>query len=218
MKRKERRHLKEDEFVSTISKVFAFIKKRTRELSIAGAFIAIAALVLVGIKLAKIQNIKKESRILAQILQVDSELTGSPEKINEIEKLSGNGKFSRLGYTRLASYWVGQGDLDKAIESLGKISNEEKDVLYYQAQDLLAQIYVLQKKYDRAIDIYQKMEEENPRSYSLDIILFHKAQAYEEMRDKEKALELYKRVRDEFPQTYFGFDASQKASKLEVRK
>ena len=39
-----------------------------------------------------------------------------------------------------------------------------KDVLYYEAQELLA---LIQKKkaYDKALDIYKKIEEERPKSY-----------------------------------------------------
>lgn len=218
MKRVVRKQLKEDEFVTTINKIATFAKKYIKQLLAVLAVIAVVVIAFIGFRLVESHNIKEESRLLSQIFQLESEIKDNPDKIGELEKLSGNGKFSRLSFTKIASYWMEKGEFDKAISSLEKISQKKKDFFYFQAQDLLAQIYIKQKEYDKAIEIYQKAEEQGGSSYSLDVILFHKAQAYEEKGEKDKALELYKRIQDEFPQTYFGYDASQKVTKLEDKR
>jgi len=62
----------------------------------------------------------------------------------------------------LGAYWFEQGDFVKALDQLNKISAKKKDLLYYQAQNLTAQIFGEQKNYDRAIEKYQKIQEMFP--------------------------------------------------------
>ena len=63
----------------------------------------------------------------------------------------------------------------------------------------------------------QKIEEEDPKEYSLAVILFHRAEVLEEKGEIEEALAFYKRVQEEFPQAYYSFDASQKIKELEAK-
>jgi len=218
MKRIKRKQLKEDELITTVGKVINFVKKRARELIALGVVIVLVILIFVGARLIKIQNIKKESRLLGQILELRSELDENPENFGELEKLANKGKYSRLASLLLAGYWFEKGDMEQAEKSIQKVAEGKKDIFYYQAQDLLAQIHIKRKDFDRAIDIYKKIEEENPEEYALDAVLFHNAEAHEQKGNIEEALALYKKVQQEYPQTYFGYDASQKISKLEPKK
>jgi len=218
MKRLKRKQLKEDEFVTTVGKIVNFAKKRVRELIVLIVVIVLVILIFVGARLIKIQNIKKESRLLGQILELRAELDENPEKVGELEKLADKGKFSRLAYLGLASYWVEKGDSDKAEESLQEITKGKKDIFYYQAQDLLAQIHMKRKDFDKALEIYKKIEEEKPKEYAMDAILFRQAEALEQKGDIEEALILYKKIQEEYPQTYFGYDAAQRIEKLEPKK
>lgn len=218
MKRIKRRQLKEDELVTTVGKVLNFVKRRTKEFMAAVTVVLAIILVFVVVGMIKTHNLKNESRLLGRIFQISSELKDNPSKLEELEKLAGNGKFSRLAYLQLASYWMEREEFDKALNFLGRISESKKDLLYYQSQDLLAQVHIKQKNYDKAIEIYKKIEEENPKGYVQDVVLFHKAQAHEEKGETEEALALYKKLQEEFPQTYFGFDATQKVRKLEEKK
>jgi len=218
MKRKFKRQLKEDEFVSTITKVVDFAQKRVRELIALAALLVIAALVFVGVRLIKAQNIKKESRLLSDIITLHEELSEKPENVAKLEELAGKGKFSRVAYLFLASHWVEKGDLDRAQETLQKASGGEKDLFYFQAKDLQAQIHIKRKEYDQAIEIYKEIAEENPDQYTLDAVLFRQAEALEQKGETAQALALYRKVQEDFPQTFFGYDASQKVRKLEERK
>jgi predicted negative regulator of RcsB-dependent stress response len=218
VKRIKRKQLKGDEFVSSINKIVRFAQERTKEIVALVVLVAALLLVFVGLKFVTGENRKKESLLLTQILNLSSELNNNPENVAQLEELAGDGKFSRLAYLLLATYYVENGDNDKAQSYLGKMPESRKDTFYYQAQDLLAQIHFKSKDYDKAIEIYKKIEEEDPKDHSLDVVLFHRAEVHEEKGEDEEALALYKRVQEEFSQTYYGFDAGQKIRKLEAKK
>jgi len=215
MKRVIKKQLKEDEFVSTLTKVFRFVQKRTREISIAAAALGFIALLYAGLRLVQANNIKKESRMVTRLLDLRADLNTKPENLAEMEKLAGTGKFARLAYVLIATHWVEQGDLEKAKASLAKVGDGAKDFIHYQAQDLLAQILVREKGYDKAIAIYDQIFKENPKDYGLDVVLFHKAEALEGKGETKEAVAVYKKIQEDFPQSYFGYDASGKIRKLE---
>ena len=120
-----------------------------------------------------------------------------------------------MAYLELATYWMEKGDLEKAEEQVGKVKSTPKDVLYYEAQELLAQIAIKKKAYDKALDIYKKIEEEKPKSYPLDAVLFHMGEALQLKGDSKEALAVFKKLQEEYSQTYFGYEASLKVAKLE---
>jgi predicted negative regulator of RcsB-dependent stress response len=218
VKRIKRKQLKEDEFVSTINKIVRFVKERTKELVALVVLIAALLLIFAGLKFVAGENRKKESRLLTQILNLHADLNDNPENVAQLEELAGDGKFSRLAYLLLATYYMENGESDKAQGYLEKMPEGRKDTFYYQAQDLLAQIHFKLKNYDKAIEIYKKIEEEDPKDHSMDVIFFHRAEVHEEKGEFEEALALYKKVQEEFSQTFYGFDAAQKVKKLEAEK
>ena len=218
MKRLKRKQLKSDEFVTTFGKVINFMKKWQREFKIGGVVFLFAIFVFLCVQFVQSKSLKKQNVLLSNIFRLSSEINKNPEKIKELEDLSGKEKYSRMGFLILGTYWFEQGDFAKALDQLEKIPSNKKDLLYYQAQDLLAQIFVEQKDYDRAIEIYEKIEVEEPDDYYLDAVLFHKAEALEDKGDTELALSVYKKIQEDFPQTYFGMDASSKVMELEEKK
>ncbi len=218
MKRKFRKKLKEDELVTTVNKIFHFIQERAKKLMVLVLGILFIVIIFAGMKFIKAKNKKNESRLLTQIINLHSDLNNKPENLTRLEELAGDGKFSRLAYVLLATYWMENGDSDKARSFVEKIPETPKDFFYYQARDLLAQIHFKRKEYDKSFEIYKKMEEESPEDYSMDVILFHRAEVYEEKGEIEQALALYRRVQDEFLQTFYGYEASQKVGKLETKK
>ena len=215
MKRVERKHLKEDEIVTGLNRFVHFVKSKEKELLMAGGALVVLALLFGAFQLIKVHSLKKESRMASEIMSLRTDLEKKPENLAKLEKLAGNGKFSRLAYVEMATYWLEKGDLDKAEAGLRKIKSGPKDILYYQAQDLLAQVFIKRKNFDQAMEVYKKIEAEKPKSYPLDAALFHKAQALELKGDIKAALETYKKLQQDFAQTYFGYEASIKSSKLE---
>jgi predicted negative regulator of RcsB-dependent stress response len=218
MKRKIKKQLKEDEFVSSFSKIFDFAKKWKKEIIAAAVIVALVAALFGGFQLIKAAQVRKDSRTAGEILELRVDLPKNPQNVARLEQLADRGKFSRLAAISLASYWLEQGDLDKAQKALAAVKDIPKDFFYYQAQDLTAQIEILKQSYDRAVAILKKIEDEKPKDYLLDAVLYRHAEALEKKGDKAGALKLYKRVQEEYMQTYFGYDASQKTRKLESEK
>jgi predicted negative regulator of RcsB-dependent stress response len=157
VKRLKRKQLKEDELVSTVNKIIRFFKARTKAFVALVVLIAAFLLIFAGLKLVTGENRKKESRLLTQIIDLHAELNNNPENVARLEELAGDGKFSRLAYLLLATYCMENGDQDKAQSYLEKMPERRKDILYYQAKDLLAQIHFKRKNYDKAIEIYKKI-------------------------------------------------------------
>jgi len=151
MKRLKRKQLKSDEFVTTFGKVVSFMKKWQREFKIGGVALFFAICAFLCVQFIQSKNIKKQNILLGNIFQLSSEINESPEKITELENLSGKGKYSRIGFLKLGVYWFEQGDFKKALDQLNKISAKKKDLVYYQSRDLMGQILVKQKNYDGAI-------------------------------------------------------------------
>ncbi|MFZ2053812.1 MAG: tetratricopeptide repeat protein [Candidatus Aminicenantales bacterium] len=218
MKKVIKKQLKEDEFVSTMNKVMHFFQTRTKEILIGIAAIAVIGLLYTGVRFIQAQQVKKESRLLSELLELRSTLSSKPENLATLEKIAGSGKYARLGYVLLATYWVENNDLENAKEALGKISSTPQDFIYFQSRDLLAQVNALQKNYDESIALFNEIEGAKPKSYPPDAVLFHKAEALEAKGDKPEALALYKKIQDEFPQSYFGYDAAERARKIEAAK
>ncbi len=216
MKKIVKRQLKEDEFVSTMTKIMRFFQTRTKEIMIGLAALAVLGVLYAGVHFIRAQQVKKESRLISELLELRSTLSSKPEGLASLEKIAGSGKYGRLGYVFLATHWVENNDLERAKEFLGKIPSSPRDFIYYQGQDLLAQISALQKNYDQAVSLFTEIEEAKPKTYPLDSVLYHKAEALEAKGDKPEALALYKKIQEQFPQSYFGYDAAEKARKIEA--
>jgi predicted negative regulator of RcsB-dependent stress response len=218
MKKVVKKQLKEDEFVDTMTKIWRFVQARTKEIIMGVAVVVLIGLLYTGIRFIHAQQIRKESRLISQMLELRTTANSKPEDLPALEKLAGSGKFARLGYVLTATYWVEKGDLEKAKESLDKIKSSPQDFIYFQARDLLAQVNSMQKDYDQAIAIYTKIEEAKPKDYCLDAVLFHKAEALEAKGSKPEAMALYKKIQEQFPQSYYGYDAAERARKIEAAK
>ncbi len=214
MKRSEKKLLKGDEFVSGLGHILEFIKTHKKELLIFAAGVVVLALAYLGVIIMNKSGLRKESRIAGEIIALRADLDKKPENVARLEKLAGNGRFSRLAYLELATYWMQKGDLDKAENQAGRVKSTPKDVIYYQAQDFLAQIAVKKKNFSKALEIYRKMENEKPRDYPVDALLFHKGEALEQKGDTQEALAVFKKLQDEYKQTYFGYEAALKVGKL----
>jgi len=217
MKRRFKRQLKEDELVSTVNKVIDFFKRKKKVVAAVCILIVAVIIVYLGMRLMKTSQTKKGSETLSRIFEISAQLKDNPDKIEELESLASKGKFRRVAYIQLASFWAGQEEYEKAEAEIMKMPEKKKDVFYYKAKDLLGQIYIKQKKFDEAVSLYDQLSD-NPHDYTRDVLLFHKAQALEEKGELEKALEVYKTIQEEFSQTYYGYEASQKVVELEGKE
>lgn len=215
MKRKERHQLKEDELKTALSRLYSWIWKRKREFSLGLAIVGVVIIAIVGVRLVKAHQIKKESQIFGQIIELRQALENQDDtKVVELEKLAGRGRFSRVAYLEQASYYAKKGEVEKALSWAEKFPPNPKDILWVKAMDLQAQLWCYQKDYDRALKLYELILKNLPDDFPADIILFHKAQVLEEEGKREEAVKLYTQLRDQYSQTYFGYEASQKLIQL----
>ena len=214
MKRKERKKLKTNELSDFINRMYDLAKRRAKEVAYAIGALVIIFLVFLVSRYIKAQDLQKQSQLLAQINEINQDLDENPGRIDELRELAGKGKFARMAYIYMARYDIEKGELDKALNTLEKIPESKKDIVYYQSRLIKADIYHRKKELDRALDIYQKIEEEKPAYFALDVVLFKKAEIIAEKGDKAKALELYKSISEDYPQTYYGYEASQKREQL----
>jgi len=218
MKRSIKKQLKGDEFVSGMAKFMHFVKTWEREIIIAAVAVVAMIAIFFGLQFLKSQQAKKQSRLAGEILELRAGLAKSPENAAKLEQLGGSGKFARIANISLATYWIEQGQPDKAQAALDRIKDTSKDFFHYQAQDLSAQIAILKADYDRAVGILKKIEDEKPKDYLLDAVLYHHAEALEKKGNAPEALALYKKLQDEYAQSYYGYDASVRVRKLEATK
>jgi predicted negative regulator of RcsB-dependent stress response len=218
MKRTERHHLKEDEIRTGLSRFVHFVKTWQREISISAAVLAGVVLIVAALFALKAHQTRVQSRIAGEILSLAAGLDENPDNLAKLEESSGRGKFGRLGYLELAKHWIAKGDLEKAGAYLDKFPKSPRDLIYYQAQDLKAQVAVHRKDFDTAVAIYREIENDDPSVYPLDAALFHLAEVYELKGELQEAKDLYAKIQQEYTQTYYGYEASVKTGRLDLGK
>jgi tetratricopeptide (TPR) repeat protein len=218
MKRVERHQLQKDGFVSGMTRFLELVKTWERELLIGLGVLVLLALVFLGITFLRNRGQLAESRVVGEIGALRADLDKRPENLSRLEKLAGPGKYSRVAYIALATYWLEKGDLEKAEKNASAVNSSRRDFIAYEAQDLLARILVRKKDFGRALEIYTRIEKEKPASYPLDAVLFHKAEALELKGDVPEALAVYKKLQEEYNQSYYGYEASLKVGRLGVAK
>ncbi len=218
MKRKERHHLKEDGIAAGLNRVVQYFKKWERELLIGLGVVAVAVLIFGALLVLKSRQLNSQSRKAGEILELTADLDANPDNLAKLESLDRKGRFTRIGTIELAKHWLGKSDFNKADSVLAEFPKAPRDLLFYQAENLKAQSAILQKDFDTAIAVYLKIEEDNPDVYPLDAVLFHLAEAYELKGDTKEARSLYERIQLEYTQTYYGYEASVKAGRLQLEK
>ena len=218
MKKKVKKQLKTDEFANLMNKLWDFVRSNLREIKIGAVAVLVIVLIFVGIKTIQGIGAKKQSDVLGQVLALEEQLVENPEKLAELEALGGSGRFARLAYIKAATYSFENGNSAKALDLLRKFPSGRKDLVYYQAQDLLGQIFHELGQYDDALAVFEGMERAQPKDYAMDIVLYRKAQVLAARNDIDLAIETYTKLQADFPGSYYGYEASSEIQKLEEKK
>ncbi|MHB8054957.1 MAG: tetratricopeptide repeat protein [Candidatus Aminicenantales bacterium] len=216
MKGKERHHLKEDELVHGMHGIVQFIQKWRSQAVMGGLLVLGLAIILGGVLVIRSQQAKSQGRTLGEILALRADLPKVPGNVAKLEAMTGKGKYGRVASISLATYWLEQGQTEKARTALSAVKSAPRDFYYYQAKDLEARIAMIQGDVDAALAIYDKIVEEKPKDYVLDAVLYARAGALEKKGKAAEALAAYKSIQDEYSQSYYGYKASQKVKKLET--
>jgi len=215
MKGTERRHLKTDQLVHGMQGVVAFFRKWRSQIVLAGLLILALGVVFAGLRIIRAEQAKSRSRTVSEILALRADLPKVPENAAKLEALAGKGKSGRLASLSLATYWMEQGRPDKAEAALSSIKDAGRDFQYYQVKSLQAEIALAKGDLDGSLAILAKIVEENPKDYLLDSVLFRQAEALELKGKEAEAVALYKKLQTEYPQSYYGYEASLKAVRME---
>jgi tetratricopeptide (TPR) repeat protein len=215
MKKKERHHLKENQFATGLQRFFHFVGVNKMWIIGAAGVVAAGVLIFLGVKFLQGKALEKRGRAEAEILRLYEGLEKSPENAGRLEEWAGKGRSGRLAALLLGGHWVGKGNLERAEAALSKIPGSPRDFLYYQSRDLLAQVCFQRRDYDKAIEIYKSVQADSPKDFPLDVVLFHLAEALEKKGQKSEALELYKKIQDEYIEGALSYQASQKVRELE---
>jgi tetratricopeptide (TPR) repeat protein len=218
MKRTERHHLKEDEMAHGVHWLVAFYQKYQREIFIVAGAVVFAALIFTGLLLLRSHAQAVQSEAIGEVTSLAADLDEKPASLDALEKLAAKGPAARLANLELAAHWAEKSDWAKADACLARIPSSPQDLLYYQAQNLKGQVAVGRKDYEGAIAIFKKIVEEKPKTYPVEAALYHLAEAQELKGDTAAAVETYKKLQADHPQSYYGYEASMKAGKLEARR
>lgn len=217
MKRTERKHLKEDGFVSGMNRFIRFAKAYEKEMLTALGVVLLLAVGYVVLVLIQGQQAKKQSYILGEIIRLSEAVESDPAALEKLEDISGQGGYARVGYIHLAGYWLEQGDPDRAESYAKKAAGSRRDLVSAQARMIKARIHVLRGDFEPALEIFGRLERENPRGFPLDAVLFEYAETLEKAGEQSRADEIYRRLSEEFDQTYFGYEAMLKLSRRDFR-
>ena len=218
MKRTERHHLKEDEMAHGVHWLVELVGKYKREMTIVAGAVALAAAVFGSLLLVRSHARTVRSRAVGEVQALAAAAAADPAKLADLELLAAKRRTARAAELELAAHWAEKSDWAKAEAHLARIPAAPKDLLYYQAEHLEGQVALARKDFERAVAIYRKMVEEKPAAYPPDAALFHLAEALELKGETAEALELYKKLQTDHAQSYFGYEASAKAGRLEARK
>lgn len=224
MKRRERKHLKEDEFVSTMTKLVRFFRQYQREIKIVALSLMAVILLLAFIRVIQVRGVSKANQQLATILKLNESLRekiasgdsgeAEPSELKELEKMAGSGRYARLAYLYLATYWVAKNDLSRAQAYLEKFPPEPRDLFYFQAKDLLGEILIWRQQFDQAINLYESLQKEKNIPYTRDTIWLHLAEALEKKGEKKRAVEIYRQLQKEYPYSAYLWNVADRLRRL----
>ncbi|MBC7364141.1 MAG: tetratricopeptide repeat protein [Candidatus Aminicenantes bacterium] len=215
MKRTERKQLKEDELATGLSRFLKWAKQHEKEFMALAIGLAVILVVVVAVNLVINYQRSREASYLSEVLTLRAELDKKPENLEKLQQMTRKTRYGRIASLILASYYLEKNEVQKAEEILAAVKDKGRDLIHYQIVDLYAQIKIKKGQYDEAINLYRQIEKEKPKSYPLDVILFHLAEAYEKKGEIQNALQIYRDLQANYQNTYFGYQAALKAMQLE---
>ena len=170
-----------------------------------GAIVVVAALVMCYIFL---YNKPHHEAAYDAYNKVETEVLGNDSlaavKYKEVADKYKGDKAGKLAALSAGQALYNEGKYEEAAEYLKRFSSDD-DVLNANTLVLVGDCYVNLKKYDEAIDYFQKaIREANSNSQIVPRVLLKEANVYDEQKKYDKALECYKQIKDSYPQFQLG--------------
>ena len=239
MKRSERHHLKQDEFVHWLDELFGWGAEHRRNLLNGFLVVAGASLLVGGLYIYRSNQAETARVLLDQALdQYHGRVlsgTGAPPALgiptfdsNEEKYQTALASFREVadGFGsydagRHARYYVGLchirlSDLDAATDALADVRNGDRNLLYYLASQTLAAVTLEQGDAPGASEIYRSLIEDTSSPLPKDQLLFELARTEEIAGNREQAHQYYRRVLEEHPSSQLRGDALTRSERLEL--
>ncbi len=243
MKRAERHHLKQDEFVHWLDKAMAWCMDNQRNIVNATLVVIGAGLLLGGLYIYRSRQAATADALLTAALEqyhgvVVSGTGAAPgndvptfESADERYRTSlaafeavADG-YTTYGASRHARYYVGLchtglSELDAAEESLEAVRSGNRDLLYYLATRALAAVKLERGDPVGAAELYRTLVEDADRRgrgktpLPKDYLLFELAKTEERAGNLEQAQQYYERMLAEHPASQLRGDAMTRSETL----
>ena len=236
MKSKERHKLKENEFARTVAQARGLMQTRGRDMASLAAIVIVALLLAGGYAWWRQSRNGKANSLLAAALTVEeapvvaptAPAPGSPIPVQQAgtyatEQAKLEAALPQLmkaadAYPGTDAGIAARYHAAGALASLGRYTEAEQRYqevidkagsrVYGRTAKLgLANVQVLQGKYDSAIKIYQDATTDTQSQLPLDGVLMQLGRAYMKAGKKNEAAHAFTRVVEEFPQSVYAADA-----------
>jgi TolA-binding protein len=236
MKSKERHKLKENEFARTVAHASDFMQTRGRDVAMLTTVIVVALALAGGYAWWRQSRNAKANALLASALSVEeapviaptAPAPGSPIPVQqagtyateqakleaalpELMKAANAYPNTDAGITaryHAAGVLASLGRYPEAEQRYREVVDKAGSRVYGRTAKLgLADVQVLQGKYDSAIKIYQEAATDSKSQLPLDGVLMQLGRAYLKAGKKTEAAHAFTRVVEEFPQSAYAADA-----------
>ncbi|GMR23110.1 MAG: hypothetical protein BMS9Abin37_1510 [Acidobacteriota bacterium] len=237
MKRAERHHLKQDEFVHWLDKTMLWGLENQRNIVNATLVIVGAGLLLGGLYIYRSRQAATADALLTAALEQFHGTvvsgTGAAPSANVPTFASADERYRTSleafevvteGYGtysagRHARYYVGLchaglSELDAAEESLEAVRSGNRDLLYYLATRALASVKLESDDPAGAADLYRTLVEDTQTPLPKDYLLFELAKTEERAGNLEQAQRYYERMLAEHPASQLRGDAMTRSETL----
>ena len=237
MKRAERHHLKQDEFVHWLDRAMAWCMDNQRNIINATLVVIGAGLLLGGLYIYRSRQAATADVLLTAALEqyhgVVVSGTGASPGNNVATFESADERYRTSleafevvadGYStytagRQARYYVGLchtglSELDAAEESLEAVRSGNRDLLYYLATRALATVKLERDDTAGAAELYRTLVEDTRTPLPKDYLLFELAKTEERAGNLQQAQQYYQRMLAEHPNSQLRGDAMTRSETL----
>ena len=219
MKRTERHHLKEDEMAHGVHWAVEFFQKYRREITIVGAALAFAAVVFAGLLAVRANARSRMSRAIGEVGALAAEVSQKPEKLADLEKLAAKGRTARLASLELARYWAEKGRLGQGGILLSTGSRPARRTSSItRPRTSRPRSRSARRISTRPSPSTRRWPTRSPRSIRSTPSCSTSPRAMSSRARPPRRSSSTRRLQADYSQSYYGYEASLKAGKLEVRK
>ncbi len=206
MKSKERHNIKEDQIMETLKDWLEFIKEHKKISIYIGTILLTVLILFVGVQTYNSITIKKENKILNNLMSLLNNKQITDKDYKEIVNLSKKGKLPVYGILALSENYLKKGEYDKAENLIKKITKSNGEFNYKKSLLIKIQIFYAKKDYDKILNLYRgKIQNENSEKVEFpnDITLFYIAKSYEAKKEFDSARKIWQKLKKEYPSSVF---------------